>query len=141
MSIITRKVLRDALKGKGECETVKAGRRRQFQWKDTTVNESDPLGDTIELMKHSGNDVILNHINAEFNGVHIKNAEAADSTNTIFQDQASIFKEAADILRVLSDAGSDGKITQEEGEKIRKEVDEFNREVYGLLQAIEKGKR
>lgn len=141
MSNCTRNLLSKALKGKGQCTTVKAGRRRQFQWKDTSIDESDPLGDTIELMKHSGNSIILDYINAEFGGVHLKNIEAQDSTKSVHQDISSIFTEASDVLKVLSDSGADGKITQEEGDKIRKEVDDFNRVVFGLLQAVEKGAR
>jgi len=141
MSIITRNKLKEALKGSGECKTVKAGKRLQYLWRDSSYDGSDPLGDTIELMKHSGNTTILDFICAENGGVFVKNIEAEDSTKTLFQDTSIIFSEASDILRVLSDAGSDGKITQEEGDKIRKEVDEFNKVIFGLLQAVEKGKR
>jgi len=141
MSIITRNKLKEALKGTGECKTIKAGKRMQYLWRDSAYQGSDPLGDTIELMKHSGNNIILDHFCAEFNGIFVPNVEADDSTKTLFQDTSNIFSEASDILRVLSDAGSDGKITQEEGEKIRKEVDEFNKVVFSLLNAVEKGKR
>lgn len=141
MSIITRNKLKQALKGCGECKAIKAGKRMQYLWRDPKHQGSDPLGDTIALMKHSGNNVILDYICAESGGVFVPNVEAEDSTSTIFQDTSTIFSEASDILRVLSDAASDGKITQEEGEKIRKEVDEFNQVIFGLLNAVEKGKR
>lgn len=141
MSIITRNKLNAALKGKGQCKTIKAGKRLQYLQKSSSYDGSDPLGDTIELMKHSKNNIILDYICAENGGIFVKNVEAQDSTKTIFQDTSTIFSEASDILRVLSDAGSDGKITQEEGEKIRKEVDEFNKVIFGLLSAVEKGKR
>lgn len=141
MSAKTRAVLKEALWQKGPCDKIKAGSRRQSLYKDTTQDNSDPLGDTIELMKHSENDKILNYICAEFGGVFVKNAEAKASEKTVHQDIAMIFKESADILSVLSDSSKDGKITQEEGEKIRREVDEFNQVVFGLLQEVEKGRR
>ena len=140
MSIISRKTLREALKGKGECTTVRAGKRRQFQWKDTTVDESDPLGDTIELMKHSGNDVILNHICTEFGGVFVKNIDVVDSNKNILQDQSSIICEMSDVIKTLTDCCADGKLSTKEIETLKREVDEFNREVLGLIQAAEKGK-
>jgi len=141
MSICTRRKLNEALKGKGECKNIKAGKRLQYLWKDSGYDGADPLGDTIELIKHSGNNIILDHINAEFDGIHLKNIEAADSTKSVHQDIASIFSEASDVLKVLSDSGADGKIDQEEGDKIRKEVDELNRVIFGLLQQVEKGSR
>jgi hypothetical protein len=139
---LTKQVLRDGLQGKGPCDKVKAGDRLQYLWKDPKdLKSSDPLHDTLALMTHSQNDLILNYICSEFNGVFLKNIEAEESKKTLFQDTSTIFSEAADILRVLSDAGSDGTITVEEGDKIRKEVDDFNRVIFGLLSAIEKGKR
>ena len=139
---LTKQVLRDGLQGKGPCDKVKAGDRLQYLWKDPKdLKSSDPLHDTLALMRHSQNDLILNYICSEFNGVFLKNIEAEESKKTLFQDTSTIFSEAADILRVLSDAGSDGTITVEEGDKIRKEVDDFNRVIFGLLSAIEKGKR
>jgi len=125
MSIITRNKLNAALKGKGQCKTIKAGKRLQYLQKSSSYDGSDPLGDTIELMKHSGNNIILDYINAEFNGVHVKHIDATDSNLTIQQDQSAIICEVADVIKVLTDSCADGAISPNEVDRLTKEFDDL----------------
>jgi hypothetical protein len=139
---LTKQVLRDGLQGKGPCDKVKAGDRLQYLWKDPKdLKSSDPLHDTLALMHHSQNDLILNFICSEFDGVFLKNIEAEESTKTIFQDQADIICEVADVVKVLTDSCADGKMTMEEIAKFEKEIDDLNRAAFGFIQAARKGKR
>lgn len=141
MSIVTRNKLKEAMKGTGECKTVKAGKRMQYNWRDSSYKGSDPLGDTIELMKHSGNNIILDFICAENGGVFVKNVEADDSKKTLHQDQSSIICEVADVIKVLTDSCADGEISPKEIDKMTREFDELAQAFYGFIQSAEKGKR
>jgi hypothetical protein len=139
---LTKQLLRDALRGKGSCPEVKAGERLQYLWKDPSdIKSSDPLHDTLSLMRHSSNDLILNFICSEFEGVFLKNIDAKESHKTIFQDQANIICEVADVVKVLTDSCADGKMTMEEIESFEKEIDDLNRAAFGFIQAAKKGRR
>ncbi len=140
MSIITRNKLKEALKGSGECKTIKAGKRMQYLWRDSSHKGSDPLGDTIELNRHADNNIILDHFCAEFDGVFIKNVDSNTSKKSIFQEQSDILSECSDVIRVLTDACSDGKITTKEIDTLKVEVDEFVRRFYSFTKAVESGR-
>tara|TARA_R110002167_G_scaffold256475_2_gene462862 strand:+ start:2982 stop:3413 length:432 start_codon:yes stop_codon:yes gene_type:complete len=138
---ISKATLREGLRGKGYCEGLGIGPRMYHLWQDNKYVGNDPLGNTLTLMKHSGNDIILDHICSSFNGIFVKNIEAEESKLNIFQDQSKIISEAADVIQVLTAGCSDGKMSREEIDTFKKEVDDFNKVAFGFINAAEKGRR
>lgn len=135
-----RNVLREGLDGAGFCENLGFGKRMYYAQYSNERGGYDVLEKIIKLIDHSNNDIIINHICQESGGVFVKSVEADDSKHTIYQCQSRVISELSDVIRVLTNSCADGKLTTKEIEEIKLEVDQFNREIYGVIQSAEKGK-
>jgi len=135
---IHKKVLKEGLKGKGPCPSVKAGDRRYYQWQDTKDVSSDPLSDTIALIKWSDNNIIINHLCEEVGGYFISSKAVVDNSKCLHSHIAKLFKEMVDVVSVVTESADDKIITLDETKRIKKEIQEF---VEAAEQFVEKGEK
>lgn len=139
MSNVTRNVNRAALKNLGPCPTVRAGSRRQSQWKGTE-DESDPTGDVIELIKYSGNSIIIDHICDEAGGYFVKYEDSTKKSNNAINSMGEMLKEITDVFAVCGETLKDGKISSEEIVKVKKECQEAMQGMVSFMECIESGR-
>jgi len=132
--------LKEGLKGMGPCDKVKAGDRRYYQWQDTRDESSDPLSDTIALMDHSDNNIILDHICESQGGVFVKYEDPGSSTGNLHQDASEMLAELTDVYVVMSKSMKDGKIDMQEAAEIRKEAKEAMQKIEIMLDNVQRGK-
>jgi len=145
LSKLSKGILKEALKGKGECLTVKAGVRRQYQWKDPLNEDSDPLGDTVELIKHSQNknsknNIIIDFLCDESGGYFVPYEESTVSSRNAHAELGGMLKEITDVYVVCGEAMKDGKISTEESNSIKKECKEAMQRMVSFMECIESGR-
>lgn len=139
MSNTHKAILRAGLKGKGACPNVKAGERRQFQWRDTRDSSSDPLSDTIELIKHSENTIIVDHLCQEVGGYFIASKAMEDGSKCLHSNIAQLFEKLTGVVVTVTGAADDKIITNQEIKMIKESLNEFMEVSEQLVEAAEKG--
>jgi hypothetical protein len=145
MSIITRKAIRDGLKGKGKWipKDMAFGDRTQANWKrqDRDQNVADPVEITIGLMDMSDNSVILDFLCESQGGVFIKNEEGDVKSRNVQLDMSNMLKEVSDVWSVCAKSlDDDGKIDANEAIAIRKEAREAMQSIESFISNLEAGR-
>jgi len=135
-----RTLLKEAIRGKGFCKGLGVGKRMYHAIFEIGRGGFDPLCKILTLITHSKNDMIVDYICAEQDGIFVRNTVANDSKFNIYQSQSRVISELSDVIQVLTKSCSDGKLTTREIEAIKVQVDEFNKEIYGVIKAAESGK-
>ena len=102
----------------GPCDKVKAGDRRYYQWQDTRDESSDPLSDTIALMDHSDNNIILDHICESQGGVFVKYEEGCETSRNVMTDTSKMLDKISKVWSTCAKSLEDGVIDDKEGAEI-----------------------
>lgn len=146
MSIITRNVIKEALKGKGKWmpKDMAYGDRTQANWKrqEKEQNVADPLEIVIGLMGMSDNNIILDHICETQGGVFIKNEDGGQRSKTAMVGLSTVLKEITDVFTAGSDLiDEDGRITStRKVESLKKEAKEAVQAIAAFISDIESQK-
>jgi hypothetical protein len=139
MSNINKAILRAALKGKGVCPNVKAGQRRQFQWRDTKDESSDPLSDIIELIKWSDNNIITDFLCNEVGGYYIEQASIEESNKCLHSQMGKLFSKMSGVVSTVTESAEDKIITTCEISHIKESLNDFMKAAQELIEDAEKG--
>ncbi len=101
---------------------------------------SNPLDRIDSIIKLTGDTMMAQWVCERSGGFFIKNPEPKPHPYELIPATNNIVQEFADLLSVISTAVSDGKISAEESERIRRRWEQLKSVTEGFVRAAEDGK-
>jgi hypothetical protein len=114
-----------------------------YKWAEPPSEGSgaaNPLDRIDSIIKLTGDTVMAQWVCERSGGFFIKNPEPKAHPYELIPATNNIVQEFADLLSVISTAVSDGKISPEESERIRRRWEQLKSVTEGFVRAAEEGK-
>jgi hypothetical protein len=98
-----------------------------YKWSEPTDESgaANPLDRTAQLVKACKNTIAVEWLCQQADGVYVKNPPRASGDVNVMQETQRILGGFSDMLRAVSAAWEDSRVSKEEAAQIRKEWDEL----------------